>query len=243
MATLSIGQKAERVLKLLLGLRHPRIAEALAAHGFSNSDLAEGWSLLQQVTRTSLDEIPVMPSADTAVLTELDAWENRWFPIADAALKRHAPKAHEFMFRNLSQAEGDAVVITVGTFVERLALLEKKQSEGGFGTGGKDARKLLSTRGITADVVAQAQALLKKLGAIGTGLGDVKKVKHQQGEFEKAEQALWAWYLEWSAIARSAIPERILLKSLGFLKGGGNKEDESGEEAVEEEKPGGGKGT
>jgi hypothetical protein len=40
MARLTLGQKADRVLKLLLGLRNARIAEALSAHGFTNEDLA-----------------------------------------------------------------------------------------------------------------------------------------------------------------------------------------------------------
>jgi hypothetical protein len=49
---------------LLLGLRNPRIAEVLKAHGFSNEDLAEGWTLLQGVTRRLLREplSPVAPS-------------------------------------------------------------------------------------------------------------------------------------------------------------------------------------
>lgn len=232
MSTQSIGQKAQRVLKLLLGLRNARVAEALAAHGFTNGDLTEGWSLLQKVTRTSLDEIPTMPAADASLLAQLDTWENRWFPITDAALKRHAPEVHAWMFRNLSQAEGEAVVITVGTFLERLAQLEKKKSEGGFGPGGKEARKLLATRGITADVEAEAKELLAKLGVIGAGVADVKKVKSQKADFEQAEQALWDWYMEWSAIARAAIPERVLLKSLGFLKA--SRKGQVGEDEVDE---------
>lgn len=232
MSNQTIGQKAQRVLKLLLGLRNARVAEAMAAHGFSNNDLSEGWSLLQKVTRTSMNEIPHSPAADAGLLAQLDAWENRWFPIANATLKRHAPEAQAFMFRNLSQAEGEAVVVTVGTFLERLALLEKKKSEGGFGPGGKEARKLLSTRGITADAVAEAQGMLTKLGVIGAGAADVKKAKSQQGEFEQAEKALWDWYLEWSAIARTAIPERVLLKSLGFLQGSGK--GRAGDDEVDE---------
>jgi hypothetical protein len=42
MARLTIGQKGERVLTLLLALRNVRIAAALARHGFTNKDLDEG---------------------------------------------------------------------------------------------------------------------------------------------------------------------------------------------------------
>ena len=49
---------------------------------------------------------------------------------------------------------------------------------------------------------------------------------------EAAEQELWTWYLEWSAIARVAISDRRLLRSLGFLRyksqaSGAEDEDES----------------
>ena len=46
MAKLTIGQKAERVLELLMGLRHPRVASTLAAYGFTEADLksaTSGW--------------------------------------------------------------------------------------------------------------------------------------------------------------------------------------------------------
>ena len=37
-----IGTKAHRALQLLLGLRHARIAAALADYGFTDEDLQEG---------------------------------------------------------------------------------------------------------------------------------------------------------------------------------------------------------
>lgn len=38
-------------------------------------------------------------------------------------------------------------------------------------------------------------------------------------EREAAEQAAWAWYLEWSFIARKAISDRRALRELSFLCG------------------------
>jgi hypothetical protein len=40
---LTIGQKAERVLHLLLGLRKNKVAAALVKHGFSDEDLEKGF--------------------------------------------------------------------------------------------------------------------------------------------------------------------------------------------------------
>ena len=37
---------------------------------------------------------------------------------------------------------------------------------------------------------------------------------------QKAEDELWAWYTEWSTIARNAIHNGTLLRMLGYLSGG-----------------------
>ncbi|MCX4239030.1 hypothetical protein, partial [Paraliomyxa miuraensis] len=118
MAKKRIGDKAERVLKLLLGLRNKKIASALASRGFGKEDLEEGLSLLRGVTDVSLAVLPPR-SPNPAVIEQLDRWENEWFPVANATLLRHYPEIHARVFLNLSQTAGAAVVISVGTFVER----------------------------------------------------------------------------------------------------------------------------
>ena len=260
MAKLTIGQKAERVLALLMGLRSPKIAAALALHGFGNEDLKEGWSLLQQLTRTRLDTLPGAGPGpihvDPSTLGALDAWENKWFPIAKATLQRRLPAVHDWMFLNLAQAEGPAVILTVGTFVNRYELLEATKDKGGPGAGGKDAKKILQKRGLTAAEIDTAKELLAKLSKVAEPpVGDGGNAASDES-FAEAETAVWAWYLEWSRIARTAIKDRRLLRSLGFLQGGGasgaevelgdeEEADEAGaeeEEAAEETTTGGSKG-
>ena len=51
MAGLSLGQKAERVLKLLLGMQNRRVSTALAVSGFTDADAEEGWTLLRSLNR------------------------------------------------------------------------------------------------------------------------------------------------------------------------------------------------
>lgn len=51
---------------------------------------------------------------------DLDAWENRWFPITDIVLRTNHPDVHAIIFRNLRQAEGVEVVATVTTLLDRL---------------------------------------------------------------------------------------------------------------------------
>lgn len=244
MAKLTIGQKAHRVLLLLLGLRNPKIAAILAKHGFTDEDLAEGWALLRAITRTRLDTVPsggpTPIYVDPTTLATLDEWENKWFPIAKATLQRRAPKVHDWMFLNLAQAEGPQVIITVGTFIDRWELLDKPKDKGGYGPGGKEAKKLLDTRGLRPDVVKEAKALLEILTSVASGppSSDGSPGPAAQPEsFEAAEAALWAFYLEWGPITRTVIKDRRMLKALGFLKGGGAGDDggDDGEEEGDDE--------
>lgn len=216
MARLTMGQKAERVLQLLLGLRKNRVAAALVAHGFSDEDLAEGWRLLQRVTRTRLGFLVQLGTADAGLITKIDEWENQWFPIADATLKRRFPGVHAWMFRNLTQTEGPAVLVSVGTFVERWDSLSKSNDKGGPEADGDEAKKILIKRGLTKAVIEQARQLIataSKLEEPGENAGSPLE---EDEDFAQAETDLWAWYREWSTIAQSAIKSRRLLKDLGF---------------------------
>jgi hypothetical protein len=227
MARLTIGQKAERVIKFLIALRNPRIVAVLSQYHFTQADLDEGWDLLRKITRTRLDVVPEGAPIDPDALRVLDEWENKWFAIAQATLKRRAPKVYDWVFRNLAQTEGLAVIVSVGTFVERWEQLDKAEKDGGLGAEGKEAKKLLDTRGLTKEMIGEAKALLKKLGQVDGPLPDLEKTAADDEAFEEAEKALWAWYLEWSKIARTTIKQRALLRQLGFLRvtASGKEED------------------
>ncbi len=229
MAKLTLGQKADRVLDLLLGLRNARVAAALRAHGFKNEDLTEGWTLLRAVGKTKLDAEPEPPVLDADALQRLDEWENKWFPITSATLTRHAPEVAKWFFKNLSQTEGPAVILSVGTFVERFANLTQPEAKGGPKAGGKAAKQKLVERGLTDDVLKEAQALLDKLGGFSGPIPDLPDLEEEEAQLTGAEDAMWAWYLEWSQIARTSIKQRGLLRKLGFLQGGrgGGADDEA----------------
>src|SRR5690606_7091071 len=175
-------------------------------------DLEEGLDLLRGVTDVSLDALP--PPTTPAILRDLDRWENERFPIASATLQRHHPEVHARVFLNLSQTEGAAVLISVGTFVKRIA--ELTRAEHGYGQEGKDARKLLSHRGLTPAVIAEAKALLEQFSTIEEQPAEPVDLEEERARFEAAEAAMWAWYLEWGQIARATIKERALLRRLGF---------------------------
>lgn len=243
MATLSVGQKAQKNLRFLMGLRHPVIAQILAKHGFTNEDLDEGWALLRRQSAMSLDGAAQGPkgAAGPETIGRLDAWENKWFPIASATLARHAPEVHAWLFRNLSQTQGLQVVVSVGTFVRRFALLARPESEGGMGEKGEAARKLLARRGLTKQVIEGAEALLRELGTVATEApGEGPSKEERDAASEQAEAEMWAWYQEWSTIARMAIPDRALLRLLGIGRPGRRKSKGAGPGGVDDEPTGDG---
>ena len=69
--SLSLGDKAQRTLRLLLGLRNPRIASALASYGFTEADMDEGWALLQALGRNKLSITPI-PTTNVETIELLD---------------------------------------------------------------------------------------------------------------------------------------------------------------------------
>jgi hypothetical protein len=229
-AKLNMGQKAERVLKLALGMRLARVVAALRDYGFTEADRELGWSLLKALTLGKLSYKPVTKQ-DPELIQQLDTWENRWFPIAAASLRTRFPDVYAWLFLNLAQTEGPEVVVSVGTFVNRL---ERMASEAG--PQGAAARTLLVDRGLTVSTVEVAQDLLKKLGT--TSIEPVVS-DDPQAQID-AENAMWDWYLEWSEIARVAIKDRKLLRELGFLsvkrrKAAGEEEEEVSEDEAAED--------
>jgi len=205
---MSVGDKAFRVVRFLLGVRHARVAEALAEYGFRQRDVR-------------LAAVPSRPR-DTATLVELDAWENRWFPVAQAALERRFPALAARFFLNLTQTEGPGVAILVCTFVDRFDELAAGSER--FGGDAPRAVELLRERGVTA-AVEEARALLVALTQL-TRAPELSDEDEQERNLARAEVAMWAWYLEWSRIARVAIKQRGLLRQLGFrATPRGNEED------------------
>lgn len=211
MAKTSTGDKAGRVLRLLLNVRLPRIARALAAHGFGEAQIQEGWRLLHELSTVPLE--PARLGTTNPGLAELDAWENRWFPIAGVALARHVPAVHARLFGNLAQTRGNAVALSVDTFVARYDELVASATAPGLEA--HTAKELLDERGLTREVVDEARALLASLRRRASA--SLAPQDPAGAKRAAATAALWSWYIEWSAIARIAIRERVLLVQLGLL--------------------------
>jgi hypothetical protein len=219
MSRLSIGEKAERLLKLLGGLRDARVQDVLAAYGFTEADYDEGWELLRGVVGARLKALPT-PVKNREDLTRLDQLENRWFPIASATLARRFPAIHERVFRNLTQTEGEEVILSMGTFVSRVEELEGANAP----AEAKAARELLTKRGLTPAVIAEAKELLTRLQKIQPA--PVVDETALAAARDEAVTKMWNYYLEWSEIVRSTVSGRTLLRQLGFLQTPARPDDE-----------------
>jgi hypothetical protein len=208
MAKQSVGQKAFRALRLLMGLRDSRVTAAMVAHGFTPGDLQDGLQRLGALTGMRMDLRN--PVKDQELISSLDEFENTWFPVARATLDARFPQVSQVLFRNLSQYTGVEVVVSVSTFLKRLEQMGK--GEGDFGKIGPEARALLAQRGLTQPKVADAAARIEALATFAKQPVTGPSVEEQKA----AEDHLWAWYLEWSAIARVAVKDGRLLRGLGF---------------------------
>jgi hypothetical protein len=198
------------IAQFIYGLGQGRVREALAPFGLDDAEVEQGRQLLTNVLR---QREPVAPSTDPTLIQALDTWENNWFPIARLALKARVPTASTWLFRELSQAEGIAVVLSVTTFVRRYRELENGAA--GLGDANAAAIAALSARGLTPAKVAEAEAMLAKVGQRVEGPDVVAKGAEQA---RAAEQALVDWYDEWRGFARHAVKDYRLLLKLGLRK-------------------------
>ena len=213
MAKQATGGKAQRVLRFLLGLSHPRIAAVLVGHGFSQDDLDEGWRLLRELRTVRLDPSAPDPPTAQETVALLDRWENEWFPVARATLRRHFPKQEQAVFHRIGQTQGNEVVLSVSAFLARIDGLPLVPD-------GKKALELLRRRGLTPAVMSEARQLLTRLreppGMEHVEVGSPPP-PDPRAEWPAREAALWGWYLEWGSIAQKKIKDRNLLRQLGFL--------------------------
>lgn len=215
MARLTLGQKTQRVLKFLAAMANPLISVRLVGYGMNQDELDKGWGLLRASTSVRLDNAPLASQQNSKTIVLLDAWENFWFPITQTVLRVRFPAVEKWMFRNLTQQEGHDVVLSVGTLVERFdQLSEKKDLEGEVAAQAEDALKLLADRGLTAEVVGDARKLLNDFARLKPV--NVPDPEAQRLAKQEAEREMWAWYLEWSAIARQVITNRRHLRELGY---------------------------
>lgn len=209
---LTLSNKLNRVLKLLSGLRDKRVLGLLRSRGFTQKDLEEGWKLFRAAIDVQVERVPAREPVDPSLLDYLDQWENRWYPTIQASLERHYPDLCEKVFANLPRTSGLELLATVPVLLRRVKDLET----GVLGESGKQARELLLRRGFTPLVITAATQLLEQAGTVAPEATPHETMNSEDSA--AAEDAVWAWYREWSQILRVEITDGRLLRELGLAR-------------------------
>ncbi len=206
--------KTVRVVRFLTGLRHPRVGAALRAVGFSEYDRQEGYARLAAVSAEAFrGSVALNAPPEPDPLDVLDAWWARWRPVLAATLRHRAPALHVALLGELSGAHGPDVLVCVGELLRRWSSTEI-HARPEFDA----ARALLAARGFDRTVREEAQ---QALDAMTAGPLPARPRERDRAAERVALDALWAWYLEWSALVRAGTRDPIVLTKLGFAGPGG----------------------
>ncbi len=201
------AQKAERILAFLLGMRNLKAIEPMMLHGFDQADIDEGWRLLRGMASYPFEQAKQPEAVSVDYVAMVDAWENHWFQIIEACLARRFPAVRERVFANLRQVSGPKVLLSVRTLIDRVEALRR-------GTAvEREAFALLALRGISDAMLVEVRAMLDA----AERPRPERTVTAPRFDQKAAEDAAWAWYLEWSSIAQKAVGDRRVLRELGYL--------------------------
>lgn len=195
--------------------RHAEISSALADVGYTAADHEEGWNLLHKAAGYRRDEPALLarsnPSADA--LAELDAWDEKGFLLARAALERRHPEQAAFVFEGLEASTGGEAVIGVRTFLERLTALAGEPARAATREADTAALATLAARGIDA---AERARLAELVRVASTVAPSAPMPAPDNAAADAALVDLYGWYREWSRTARAVIKSRRLLIYLGL---------------------------
>lgn len=199
----TIAQKHARLSSFLITLARPEVRAYLTPRGFTADKWQEAWTLIQRSIALRMGK----PIQSPLQLERLVTLEREWMPLVIVTLDTHYPDLHAELFGRYQRVTGAALIplmAQVLSVLEGLAQSEDPRR--------RAARALLAQRGFTAEVAAELAALVASAREL-----DASPVVAEQ-TIEEADQAMWAFYVEWSRIARAVIKDKALLRRLGFRR-------------------------
>ncbi len=173
---------------------------------------------------------------------ELVAWDEPNFRIISATLERRHAAQQAFVFHNLTAQVGSAAVLGVKALLDRLDALESSPDREATRKEDHAALKTLAKRGHTKEERERLRQLVDVACAGTPDPMDEAEVEDEDDEAEgdgadetdgagetddgdavvgsdthtKALLELYAWYKEWSEIARAVVKRRDYLIRLGL---------------------------
>ncbi len=196
------------------------IRAVLDKRGYSDAEHERGWTLV--LASSGYRGPPPAtarsaPEAAAAIVT-LDAWDEPNFRVASAALATEFPEQNAFLFQDLEPQTGAGAIVSITTFLDELESGKDRKATKKIDQA---AIAKLASRGITEVERARLRGLLSvALGSPGADAAppSVKVDPKAEAEQRAAKLALWAFYAEWSEIARADIKRRDHLIQLGMAK-------------------------
>lgn len=220
-----------RVSRFLVNIQSTTLGRKAARAGYTSEAHAEGWKLYNKAGGADrplehwFGEQAFTGSGEgiagdrLRLLTEIDAFENLWFPRVRAIIRRVVPRKSRdafaaAFFANLAQQPlGPGVVGSVSKLLQRIDELAKSKEP-----GAKEVLATLDGRGLTKKKVAAIRALLKeaeegspKEPVATTVTAD--EIATAQAAQEEALEDLKDWYNDWATHLRPSfnLREQIVL--------------------------------
>lgn len=155
----------------------------------------------------------MLSGPNKSLIATIDAWENVWFDVVDAALGRHSPEVRDKVLKNLGKTSGPMVVLNVKALLDRLDELKASSN-----SEEQAALALLQKRGLDEQQRAYARGLVDQAR---TELGDPEEATLPQpsqevAALQAAVDQMWAWYLDWSKTARTVVKDKRLRIIMGI---------------------------
>jgi hypothetical protein len=207
----SFAEKTRRTLSLLMGLQHPQVELLLRERGLTPSDVEEGQRLLLDAIKLHTSTVRVRPPDEFDPEAAPLAFRAQWFAVCKARLKRHYPQLAERMGELNKRQRGTRPYGQVHCFLQMLDAMQK--AEGPFEAQGPAAREALRQLGLTDSIVEDLEANMSLIAQM-----DPSAPRPDRAARTRAEDAMWAWYIEWSTIARKLVTNLTLRRALGLGK-------------------------
>lgn len=218
-----------RALKLLGAIgTNPYVRAALAKRGYTEATHEQGWTLLLAAGgyRQPTSALPEADGEAVAALAEIDAWDEPNFRVARAALGT-SPEQLAFVFEGLDAASGPGAIVSVSMFLDRLDALRTGKGRAGSKKEDHAALDKLAERGISE---VECKRLRKLVETAKRGISEAHATAPAEppknvAQRRAAKAALYAFFAEWSEIARADIKRRDHLIQLGLAKRKSPKRD------------------
>jgi hypothetical protein len=202
-----------RVLTFLLGVgKYSAIRTALAGRGYSEALHELAWSHLKKLAVYPAGNTPTLDKPVRDAVLEIDAWDEPNFAVIRAVLENHHPEVVDFLFENLTAKQGPEAVFGVSTLLDRLDALDTAPERKSTRKGDHAALETLAARGYTKEERDRLRGLVKLTQTVVV----TKPISDE--EREKTLGRLYAWYNEWSTIARLALTRRDHQIAVGIAK-------------------------